>query len=1038
MQGRITKVINMKPPEVLSMLEEAAGTRMYESKKDAAMKTLVKKEAKVEEINAVLGDEILPALEKLRGERAKYIEWTNINSKLERLRRFCIAYDYTVALETMKEACGKKESLTLKANGLATSIEDLEGAILDKDAAIEKLKEEKAASMGGDMVELKEKEGHLSKELVKYTTIMQNKQDAIAGEEKSKKELEADLKKQTQAIESSKSQHAAALQECQAAKIKAQEQAELAVKIEAELTGISASGADGSTKTLAETLADVKAKASAAESELKQLKTKLKHTQKEAATCRKKVNSSSKENSALAGKIDAMDAQIKDLENSLATAGPGQARADELAKAIEKCNNKISELKQQALQLTSSLNMFNENDCGFDTSKVKGVVGRLVHVKNKETMTALEVVAGSKLYNVVVDSDDTGKALLKKKLRNRITIIPLNRIDSTLAKESKQHAAKKLVGSGNVSLALELVGYDDELENAMRYVFGKTFVCPTAETAKKVAFDRDVLTNTVTYEGDVFNPAGTITGGSRAKGNSLLERLSQVAKLEEELAQETLNLQKLSEELGIAKKATSQSEKLQAKLELLTHERSLLQQRLEASEDEQARRQLAALEAEEAQIEQSLVTTQESKESLTKEAADIEYQINNFAKVKESREKEAKDKIKASKAEKKKAEQLARTKANEAEKLALEIKSQETEVESMTDQLATVQEAIKKLTIELEELTGQVGDASAKYESVKNELDERMKVTHACEKQINSCTKEKSKIEKKLSDAKVDLKKTEQKLIGIDRDATEAEATIELFTNRHAWVESEKDKFGVPDSEYDFESEDPIAAKSELKKAESAQDKLAKNVNKKVMTMFDKAEQEYRELEEKKRIVLNDKAKIEKAIRELDDKKREVLFNTWQKVTKDFGSIFSTLLPGTTAKLEPPEGDDFLAGLELKVAFGGVWKQSLSELSGGQRSLLALSLILALLLFKPAPIYILDEVDAALDLSHTQNIGRMIKTHFPYSQFIVVSLKEGMFSNANVIFRTKFVDGVSTITRTVPKQQVSEPHLVTSRSRTTA
>lgn len=77
---------------------------------------------------------------------------------------------------------------------------------------------------------------------------------------------------------------------------------------------------------------------------------------------------------------------------------------------------------------------------------------------------------------------------------------------------------------------------------------------------------------------------------------------------------------------------------------------------------------------------------------------------------------------------------------------------------------------------------------------------------------------------------------------------------------------------------------------------------------------------------------------------------------------RDFGSIFSTLLPGTMAKLEPPEGGTFLDGLEVRVAFGSVWKQSLSELSGGQRSLLALSLILALLLFKPAPLYILDEV----------------------------------------------------------------------------
>ena len=70
---------------------------------------------------------------------------------------------------------------------------------------------------------------------------------------------------------------------------------------------------------------------------------------------------------------------------------------------------------------------------------------------------------------------------------------------------------------------------------------------------------------------------------------------------------------------------------------------------------------------------------------------------------------------------------------------------------------------------------------------------------------------------------------------------------------------------------------------------------------------------------------------------------------------------------------------------------------------------------MALLQFKPAPMYILDEVDAALDISHTQNIGHLIRTRFKGSQFIVVSLKDGMFNNANRIFRTKFVDGTSTV-----------------------
>ena len=99
------------------------------------------------------------------------------------------------------------------------------------------------------------------------------------------------------------------------------------------------------------------------------------------------------------------------------------------------------------------------------------------------------------------------------------------------------------------------------------------------------------------------------------------------------------------------------------------------------------------------------------------------------------------------------------------------------------------------------------------------------------------------------------------------------------------------------------------------------------------------------------------------------------------------------------------------------MRLGSVWKQSLLELSGGQRSLIALSIIMALLQFKPAPMYILDEVDAALDLSHTQHIGQLFRTRFKGSQFIVVSLKEGLFTNANVLFRARFRDGTSIVER---------------------
>lgn len=103
-QGRITKVINMAPKEILGLVAEAAGTKMYESKKEAAIKTIEKKQAKVEEINKILAEDISPSLEKLRRERAEYQKWSQSNQQIEVLERFCTAYQFYKA-NSITEKC---------------------------------------------------------------------------------------------------------------------------------------------------------------------------------------------------------------------------------------------------------------------------------------------------------------------------------------------------------------------------------------------------------------------------------------------------------------------------------------------------------------------------------------------------------------------------------------------------------------------------------------------------------------------------------------------------------------------------------------------------------------------------------------------------------------------------------------------------------------------------------------------------------------------------------------------------------------------
>merc|ERR1719419_1686399 len=129
------------------------------------------------------------------------------------------------------------------------------------------------------------------------------------------------------------------------------------------------------------------------------------------------------------------------------------------------------------------------------------------------------------------------------------------------------------------------------------------------------------------------------------------------------------------------------------------------------------------------------------------------------------------------------------------------------------------------------------------------------------------------------------------------------------------------------------------------------------------------------------------------SIKKLDEKKKRLLENSIETINKSFSNIFSTLLPSANCKLVTlrDENTQSFLGIQIKVCLGKTWLESLTELSGGQRSLVALSLILAILKYKPAPLYILDEVDAALDPAHTQNIGMVIKKHFSDSQFLIIS-----------------------------------------------
>merc|ERR1719247_2534443 len=317
-----------------------------------------------------------------------------------------------------------------------------------------------------------------------------------------------------------------------------------------------------------------------------------------------------------------------------------------------------------------------------------------------------------------------------------------------------------------------------------------------------------------------------------------------------------------------------------------------------------------------------------------------------------------------------------------------------------------------------------VEDSKKKVEAKKKELKRAEEELSKLQAQRDSNEKEHTELKKKLDDWKDKKSEAERTRLKVDhviqqtkQGVQKAVQEIARLKAENPFINTDSEFFGKEGTEYDFQARDVAVETAKLEQMKVEQKQLGNTVNKKVVGMYEKAEEEHRDLCKKREIIIQDKGKIKEVIDDLDRKKTEAIKKTYEHVSRDFGNIFSTLLPNVSAKLAVPEGMTCTQGLEIKVAFQGVWKNSLTELSGGQKSLLALSLVLALLKYKPAPMYILDEIDAALDLSHTQNIGTMIKQHFPEAQFIVVSLKDGMFNNANVLFRTQLLDGCSRVER---------------------
>jgi structural maintenance of chromosome 2 len=1007
---------------------------MFESKKQAALKTIEKKKLKVVEINRVIDEDIQPQMQQLADDEVAYRAWCDGNEQVGLMERYLVAQEFVAANQVIDDSSAEKlEAAVAAARG---SLSEAQMALSEGTEEVDAL----MATAAGGLKTNKELEARYEsarRTLAAAEVDATGATAALAAEQKAVEDARAaadEAARKLEALRADNVDEAIAAAEAEVATTEAA--AAAADKhLSAVQSGVSSGAGEGESDAARLAEAQRVEKESSAEAKrLKQLVTAL---TKQHAAAQKEVKSSSGELEKLEAALAEKEAIVTAAREQFGELDDGSAGADLQARMTE-TRNAAQSTKARADELQGRLSncqfQYADPERNFDRSRVKGIVADLVRVVDPRASTALEVVAGGRLFNVVVQDEVTSAALLERgRLRKRVTIIPLDKIMTNPVPDAHLDAARRTLGGPNantrISTALSLVGFEDEVKAAVEYVFGTAFICEDAEAARHCAFNAPNPRRTVTLDGDVFDPRGTITGGARKKGSGVLDMLAALHAAQAAAAEAAEAFGNASREYEAWRKTRAASADARRAAKVAAHEAERLRARIVASADGRMKAEVEALAG---RLAEATAGVTAATERAAEAAATVKELRTAIAEAKKNHAgivKAAQAAVKDARAAHKAALDQVKTLNANAEKRAEEVARlqvdatdvDESQLEALQAAADEAKAALEQATVTAEDAKVALATAEAQVASEQTALAKARATVEAAQDKVASC-------ELAVKEAQARRDEASSKLKG-------ATARVEALLEANPWIPTEQGKFGVAftgkkdkgqsaDAFYvqrlkAFDASLGVSkVQQRLETLRKAQAKAGSTLNKKALEMHRSVKEEFHALKGKRDTIENDRVKIEAVLSELDEKKKEALEATWVKVNVDLGAIFGALLPGASASLDKPPGAECIDdGLEIKVRFGGMVK-ALSELSGGQRSLVALSLVLAMLVFKPCPFYVLDEIDAALDLHNTKNIGQVIRSKFKgQAQFIVVSLKQGMFSNANCIFRVRFVDGISQVSR---------------------
>ena len=1021
-QGRVADIVNSRGSQRREIFEEAAGISLFLHKKADAEKQLAAAEENITRQRDIIKmyEERLPTLRKQSEKALLFTELQGQRRELE--------ISVSVAqMNAQKEDMRRLDDQLLLNRG---ECDNFESDIRRAQADIEQLAEDKNGAQG--LLERHRRSIQAaSAELAEKNAAIKVAENDLSHNDQRRTELSEQLRTAQESGREYEERTGAIAAQIEQGERTLAELSEKSALADEELAGFTKRSSEAGEEyaALESALAEACRRKNEADTAVKQaeLARQTALTQKNVfleglADCETKLREyteqSAQAQKSLAGLAEERDRQKNRLMGYQRISDGKRRRMNELKTALDELNEQLRDRQNRHRVLSDvERNMVGYNGgvkavmTASSQGRLKGIHGIVANVISvgERYVQAIETVLQGTMQNVIVDDGEVATRcinFLRQTNAGRVTFYPLTTIKGRRLRENGLEAEDGVEG-----VASELVRCDETYAEIISNLLGTTVIVDDMFSANRIAKKYGYRFRIVTLDGQLINAGGSYTGGSRDTRFKMLSNKQEIDALWAEISE----LKKTAAEKNEAfaqyqaeiSKADIEIDGMNDSLRALDNGEITLRaelRRLESlteqlsQQGDAAKQTLAEFDAQ-AQRQQQIIT----ENSALLEAAGAEIAA-------------LEEKTAAQGGVRKQAEERIRELSEQMSALNLEKLSVSKDIESLRAKAADIENTRRLLARNSSEFVTRMEELDNSDREIRERI-ERIRL------EIEAGSGEVDEKNTEIDRLSAEVTAFEQKITERRRDIDEANAHKEKFSREVARLEErrasmQKEYDGIVDmlfKRYELIVSQAVELAKPLENlmaAENDLDGLKKRINALGTVNTDSIDeyQQVSELYEFQSAQLADieksKAELESVIEQLTGDIKTRFLHSFEEINGYFREIFVEIFgDGAHAELELTDPEDVLnSGIEINAAPPGKVIKNLISLSGGEQTMVAITIYLAILKHRPTPFCMLDEVDAALDDVNVEKYIRYLNQFSSQTQLMVISHRRGTIEGCKVLY----------------------------------